>query len=115
MWFTVGIDEERDAEAIKAVDLLEVIKDRLDREKVNQYNEAVKLLKKCRSVLEYRDEKADIMRLPMHVASFKQILTEGTFDEDATNFPTFRTIKEKPIVRSKTPYAKFLLCLSGTE
>ena len=112
MWLTTGRDKKRDEEAIKCVASLEIIKDRAGLKNKEDYDKSVELLKKCKRTIEYENKYTGRYEATIQTKMFELFISTNTYKESKKEkFPKLRDLRNKPLIRSDTPYAKFILSL----
>lgn len=110
MWLGSADVKEKD---IKCVASLEVIKDRADKKSEQKYKKSLKTLNKYKEKIKTITLADGKKVVSWQTRAFEKLISTGTFKKDANvkAFPNLSRLKEAPLIRARTPYAKFILCL----
>lgn len=110
MWMASTDITEQD---IGCVASLEVIKDRADKESEAKYKKSLEILKGYKKKLQVIKNISGEKSITWQTRAFEKLISAGTFkkDTDPKSFPVLSKLKEAPLIKAGTPYAKFILSL----
>ena len=110
MWLAGEKLAESDIDCVAS---LEIIKDRADIESSIKYKQSLIKLNNVKDALKVIERKNGKKVLSWQAVAFQRLLAHGTFRQGAPikDYPNLSKLRDKPLVKANTAYAKFILAL----